>query len=73
MLMESGVKVVMITGDAQPTAESIAERLGFFNRHSDSSMSGQEIDALTDNEMAADIQHVRVFYRTRSAASYSIV
>ena len=32
LLLSSGVKVTMITGDAQETAEAIAERLGFFDR-----------------------------------------
>ena len=65
LLLTSGVKVTMITGDAQPTAEAIAEKLGFFDRNVHVSLSGAEIDAMSDYDLQSKIEATRVFYRTR--------
>ena len=71
--MSSGVKVAMITGDAQYTAEAIAERLGFFDRLRHSSLSGPEIDGMSDYDLETKISSIRVFYRTRCVVKISVM
>lgn len=73
LLLTSGVKVTMITGDAQPTAEAIAEKLGFFDRNVHVSLSGAEIDAMSDYDLQSKIEATRVFYRTSPRHKMRIV
>lgn len=57
----AGIKVVMITGDHPHTALAVARQVGI-SRH-DRVMTGRDIDNLTDQELAAAINEVRVFAR----------
>lgn len=73
-LMRAGVKVIMITGDAETTALAIGRKLGMNiavpREHSNSSvtvkpvLSGDEIDEMTDEEMEAVIANTSIFART---------
>ncbi len=56
---EAGIKVVMITGDYGRTAESVANSVGI----SGESISGQELDKLSDEELSEVIDKYAVFYR----------
>jgi len=58
----SGIKVVMITGDHEITARSIAEEAGIF-RSPDEILSGDQIDKLSEEELALKIKNVSVFAR----------
>ncbi|HAR99814.1 MAG: Cation-transporting ATPase, E1-E2 family [Candidatus Moranbacteria bacterium GW2011_GWC2_37_73] len=58
----SGIKVVMITGDHESAARSIAKEAGIF-KVKDEVLSGEEIRNLTDNELASKISNVSVFAR----------
>ncbi|GAB6158161.1 hypothetical protein JCM39194_13610 [Desulfotomaculum varum] len=57
----AGIKVVMITGDHPHTALAVARQVGIC-RH-DRVMTGRDIDNLTDPELVAAINNVRVFAR----------
>lgn len=73
-LMRGGVKVIMITGDAETTALAIAKKLGMPiaapRAHSVNSVEvrpvlrGDEIDEMTDEELQAAIANTSVFART---------
>lgn len=73
-LMRGGVKVIMITGDAETTALAIAKKLGMAvatPRPGTASsiavrpvLSGHEIDDMTDDQLAAAIQNTSIFART---------
>ncbi|RWS28088.1 Calcium-transporting ATPase type 2C member 1-like protein [Leptotrombidium deliense] len=58
----SGIKVKMLTGDAEETACAISSRLGLYAFGS-TAMSSDEIDNLDDKELEARISSVSVFYR----------
>ncbi len=57
----AGMRVVMITGDYAGTAQSIADQIGLVCR--DAILTGPELEALSDTELRARINHVQVFAR----------
>jgi P-type Ca2+ transporter type 2C len=57
----AGIRVVMITGDYPVTAQSIARQAGLANP--DAVISGPELDAMSDDELARRIKGVQVFAR----------
>ncbi|KFY77075.1 hypothetical protein V499_03441 [Pseudogymnoascus sp. VKM F-103] len=73
-LMKGGVRVIMITGDAEATAVAIAKKLGMpvaAPRHHTSSsvavkpvLTGNEIDDMTDEELKGAIGSTSIFART---------
>ncbi len=73
-LMRGGVKVIMITGDAETTALAIGKKLGMAiatpREHTSSSVAvksvlrGDDIDAMSDEELEAAIANTSIFART---------
>lgn len=73
-LMKGGVRVIMITGDAEATAVAIAKKLGMPvaapRQHTSSSVAvkpvlrGDEIDDMTDEELKGAIGSTSIFART---------
>ena len=59
---ESGMRVVMITGDHVITAKSIAEQAGIF-KEGDEILSGAELDGMSDVDLAKRLGKVTVFAR----------
>jgi Ca2+-transporting ATPase len=57
----AGVRVVMITGDAPDTARAIARQAGI---PAGEVLTGREVEALSDQELAGRLERVRVFART---------
>ncbi|KAK3825911.1 MAG: PMR1-type calcium-transporting P-type ATPase [Benniella sp.] len=73
-LVGSGVKVIMITGDADATALSIARRLGFpINPGKSSCLTGAEIEAMTERQLQDAVNNVCVFARTTPKHKMAIV
>jgi P-type Ca2+ transporter type 2C len=57
----AGVRVVMITGDYPATAQSIGREIGLKNP--DAVISGADLAAMGDEELAQQIRHVNIFAR----------
>lgn len=68
----SGIGVTMITGDHKATALAIARDLGIAER-AEEALSGQELDALDDAELAEQVRTVRVFARVSPEHKVRIV
>jgi P-type Ca2+ transporter type 2C len=69
---KAGIKTVMITGDHQTTAEAIAKQLGMIPANG-SSMSGQQIGQLSDEELEAKIDDIYVYARVSPEHKLRIV
>jgi P-type Ca2+ transporter type 2C len=67
-LMNGGVKVIMITGDAETTAVAIAKSLGMpiapASSGSRSVLRGDELDRMTEHELSEAIVKTNIFART---------
>lgn len=60
--ISSGIKVVMITGDHENTAETIAKESGIF-RTGDKILTGKVVDTLSDDELKDHLSKTSVFAR----------
>uniref|UniRef100_A0A0N4ZTY8 Calcium-transporting ATPase n=1 Tax=Parastrongyloides trichosuri TaxID=131310 RepID=A0A0N4ZTY8_PARTI len=63
IVKDSGVSVKMVTGDAVEIACTIGTKLGIY-KNGDGTMSGPQIDKLSDTDFESCIRNVSVFYRT---------
>jgi magnesium-transporting ATPase (P-type) len=57
----AGIRVKMMTGDHALTAQAIAEKIGLINPYE--TLTGQQIDALTDEQLFAVAKEVDVYAR----------
>ncbi len=57
----AGIEVKMITGDHAATASAIARQLGFHN--ADAVLSGQELEAMNDEQLRKRVREVDVYAR----------
>lgn len=80
LLQSGGVQVVMITGDAEPTALAIAQKLGLRvgqRTHAGSSsqycLTGKEIDQMSKAQLVERVGSISVFARTTPRHKMAIV
>ncbi len=59
----AGIQFVMITGDGEETASAIAARVGITDNDDDLCISGQQLGAMTDEELRRALPRLRVIYR----------
>ena len=59
---KANIKVVMVTGDGLSTAKAIAIKMGILKEDSEA-LTGAELNAMTDEELAENIDKYRVFAR----------
>jgi Ca2+-transporting ATPase len=67
----AGIRVVMITGDHPITAEAIAKELGLLNGQK--IVTGAELDAMSGEVMARDVESIGVFARVSPAHKLRVV
>lgn len=68
----AGIKPVMITGDHKITATAIARQIGIF-RDGDISVTGLELDAMSDSELDQKIEKISVYARVSPENKIRIV
>lgn len=69
---EAGITTVMITGDHKKTALAIAKELGIADKE-EQSISGIELDKLSDDELKEKVKNLRVFARVSPEHKVKIV
>lgn len=82
-LMRGGVKVIMITGDAETTAMAIGKQLGMDiatpREHGPGQVSvrpvltGRDVDELSEEDLALAMQHTTIFARTNPDHKMKII
>ena len=69
---QAGIKTVMITGDHKNTALAIARELGFL-AESSLALSGEELDALSEESLLENIEKIFVYARVTAEHKLRIV
>lgn len=69
---KAGIRVAMITGDHPLTALAIARRLGIAKQETEV-ITGNQLDAMSDEELCASVKGYRVFARVTSQHKVRIV
>ncbi|AET40506.1 Ca(2+)/Mn(2+)-transporting P-type ATPase PMR1 Ecym_6112 [Eremothecium cymbalariae DBVPG len=73
-LLQGGVHVIMITGDAENTAVNIARQIGIPVINPEISvLTGEKLDHMTDDQLANVIDHVNIFARATPEHKLNIV
>lgn len=68
----AGIKTVMITGDHKTTAAAIAKEIGIMS-DGDISLTGQELDELSEDELKEKLEHITVYARVSPENKIRIV
>ncbi|XP_034973810.1 calcium-transporting ATPase type 2C member 2 [Zootoca vivipara] len=71
-LIESGVSVKMITGDALETALAIGRNIGLCNGKM-KAMSGEELENTTESALSSTVKNVSIFFRTSPKHKLKII
>ncbi|SEL19190.1 plasma-membrane calcium-translocating P-type ATPase [Carnobacterium iners] len=69
---KAGIKTVMITGDHKTTAQAIARDIGI-SQEGDIALTGQELDALTEDELNEQLEKISVYARVSPENKIRIV
>lgn len=69
---KAGIRPVMITGDHVVTASAIAKELGIL-RDGDRAITGTELDAMSDDELDAQVENISVYARVSPENKIRIV
>lgn len=69
---QAGIRVIMITGDHQLTAQAIAQNLGI-SQEGDRVITGQELEKLPQAELEREVEHISVYARVAPEHKLRIV
>ncbi len=69
----AGIKAVMITGDHKDTAVAIAKSLGIICEPQHEAISGTDLDTISDEQLSARIENIRVYARVSPEHKIRIV
>ncbi len=58
----AGIRPIMITGDHKVTASAIARKIGILH-DGDEALTGTELDELSDEQLAAELENISVYAR----------
>ena len=70
--IRAGIKPIMITGDHKVTASAIAKQIGIM-REGDISVTGMELDAMSDSELDEKLEKISVYARVSPENKIRIV
>lgn len=70
--ISAGIKPIMITGDHKLTAVAIAKEIGIF-KDGDKCLDGTELDAISDEELSAQLEQISVYARVSPVHKIRIV
>ncbi len=70
--ISAGIKPVMITGDHKVTATAIARQIGIY-KDGDITVTGQELDAMSDEELGEKLEKISVYARVSPENKIRIV
>ncbi len=68
----AGIRTIMITGDHKITAMAIAKKIGIFC-DGDKAVTGAELDAMTEDELEREVEHISVYARVSPENKIRIV
>ena len=69
---DAGIRPIMITGDHPATALAIGRELGLA-QDGEQAVTGQELDAISDEELAARCEQISIFARVTSDHKFRVV
>jgi len=69
---KAGIRVVMITGDHKLTAMAVAREIGILGE-GDLALTGEEIEKISDEELARDVERIKVYARVAPEHKVRIV
>ncbi len=69
---QAGIRVVMITGDHQLTAQAIAQDLGI-SQEGDHVLTGRDLEKLSQSELEREVDHISVYARVAPEHKLRIV
>jgi Ca2+-transporting ATPase len=67
----AGIRVTMITGDHPLTAQAIAREIGLI--HTGRAVTGAELEAMSDESLAIDVEEIEVYARVSPAHKLRVV